>query len=316
MAISCNSWFTIWIIIELNLITFIPVIIFFNKFSKEISFKYFIIQTIRSSILLLSSNSILINLNYNILNFIIIIINLTILLKIGAAPFHLWFINLIKNLNWINCLIISTWQKFIPLTIFRYIYLSKLNYLIILISSIIGAIYGLNHQSIRIILRYSSINHIRWILLNLIIREYLWILYFISYSLINISIILSINIIKIYFINQFYIINNYKFNKIFLLINLISIRGLPPIFGFIIKWITIYYLNWENIIFITIIIIIISILTFTFYIRIIISFLLNNSINNKLIIFNKFLNLNNLKLKLIFFINFLLNLWILRIWIF
>jgi hypothetical protein len=53
---------------------------------------------------------------------------------------------------------------------------------IILISTIVGSIRGLNQTSIWKILTYSSINHTRWILIALTTNENVWILYFIIYS--------------------------------------------------------------------------------------------------------------------------------------
>lgn len=315
IAVSSNSWFSIWIILEFNLISFIPIIIFFNKYSKESSFKYFIIQAISSSVILLSANRIIINLNYNILiSLIINLINLTIFIKIGAAPFHSWFIDIIKNLNWINCLILSTWQKIIPIIILNYIYIIKLNYIIIIISLLVGSIYGLNHQSIRIILRYSSINHISWMLINLIIRELIWILYFISYLLINISLILIFNNLNIYYINELFMINQ-KSIKFYIFCNLITIRGLPPILGFIIKWISIYFITLNNLLILLTILIIFTILTFFYYTRLTLSFILNYSIITKFRYLNNKFNLN-IKTHLIYLINLTLNLWILSIWIY
>lgn len=311
ITISSNSWFSIWIIIEYNLLSFIPLIIYLNKFYKELSIKYFLIQSIRSSIIILSTFNFLIN-NHKI-NLIILILNLTLIIKIGAPPFHSWFINLIKNINWINCLILSTWQKIIPIIILIYIINKLLLLIIICISTIISATLRLNHQSIRIIFRYSSINHIRWIILNIIIREILWIIYFITYIIINFSIIIILNFFNIFYINQ--IINlNFKYKKIFIFINILSIRGLPPILGFNIKWLSIYFMIWNKFNLLNLLILLISIFIFLLYIRLSISFLLISNLKNKLNLINKFLNLKNFNLFIILSIN--LNLWIIRIWIF
>lgn len=196
-----------------------------------------------------------------------------------------------------------------------YIYNYKILYLSAIFSSLIGAFIGLNHQSIRLIIRYSSINHIRWILINLIIREKLWNLYFISYLLINLSIIITFQKFNIYYINQLFIINNFKLNKILLLINFLSIRGLPPLFGFMIKWFSIHLINWNNNYILIIIFIIISLLTFSFYIRICFTIILQFNLNYKLLLTNKFLPKINFNLNNFIFINSFLNIWIISIWI-
>lgn len=230
-------------------------------------------------------------------------------MKLGFPPFHYWFINIINNITWLNCLILSTWQKIIPIIIIILIFIKNLCFISLIYGSILRTTLNLNHQSLRIIFRYSSINHIRWILLNLIIREILWIIYFLIYTIINRRIILTINIYKIIYINQINIIQRKQINLI-ILFNLISISGLPPIFGFNIKWLRTYFYLSNNITLINIIIIIISILTFIIYTRILISFLLRPN-KNKLNITNKFN-------KYIYTINNIsfLNLWAIRIWLF
>lgn len=195
-----------------------------------------------------------------------------------------------------------------------YIYNKPILFITILFSVLTGAIIGLNHQSIRLILRYSSINHIRWILFNLILSEIIWGLYFISYSLINTAIILIFNKNKIFYFNQILFINNIDPTKIFLLINLLSLSGLPPIFGFLIKWFSLHYITVTFSI-IPILIIIISAITFSFYIRLSITLITINNSSHKLILTNKFINFNP-SIYIYIPISFFINLWIIRIWLF
>nr|AZL93077.1 NADH dehydrogenase subunit 2 [Amblyjoppa sp. ZJUH_2016002] len=310
---SSNSWFSIWFIMELNLMSFIPFIIFFNKFYKELSIKYFIIQAISSSFFIFFSNMMLINF-YNFKLIFTLMINFSLLIKMGTPPFHNWFINMMNNMNWINCLILSTWQKIIPMISLMYMFNMYLIYLISVLSSFLSATFGLNHQSIRIIISYSSINHLSWMLMNLMISELTWLFYFSSYMIINLSIILILNKFNIMFINQFFSLkSNYKMN-FFILFNFFSISGLPPMFGFSMKWISINYLNLNMIQPILIFMIIMSSLTFLFYMRIYTNLILNFKSTNKMILFNKFKNFDTF-INLFFFISFF-NLWSMSIWIY
>ena len=188
---SINSWFSIWIIIEINLISFIPIIIIINKFNKNSIIKYFLIQAFSSSIFILSSiyyfnKFILIDYKLNIL---IYLINLTILIKLGISPFHSWYVNIINNLEWINCIILSTWQKLIPLIILNYIFINYLLIISRILTSLISVIIGINHQSFRLWISYSLLNHIRWIRWIIIINEKIWIIYSFIYSIITLTII-------------------------------------------------------------------------------------------------------------------------------
>lgn len=277
--------------------SFIPLIsIKNNSYSSESSIKYFIIQAIASSIFLISiiiiitkskitSESILFNKS------IYLIINTTICLKLGAAPLHFWFPEIIEGLNWINRLILLTWQKIAPIIILIYTVKSNLFIsIIIIISTFIGRIGGLNQTSLRKILAFSSINHIGWIFRSIIINEIIWIIYFLIYSIINISIILSFKQIKIFFLKQIFSSNNFNKNINFLIaINILSLGGLPPFLGFLPKWIIIQNIR-INSFFITLFIIIITLITLYFYIRIIYSNLILK--NNELIFFPFKNNLN------------------------
>nr|YP_010716455.1 NADH dehydrogenase subunit 2 [Gotra octocincta]WDQ40351.1 NADH dehydrogenase subunit 2 [Gotra octocincta] len=313
-SLSCNSWFSIWMSLEFNLMTFIPFMIFFNKFFKEVSIKYFIIQAISSSMLLLSSNLMMIFNNYSQnLNFFIIMINIAVLIKLGAAPFHSWFIQLMNNLNWTNCLILSTWQKIIPLILIMYLNYPKLIFSTIIICSITGTLLGLNHQSIRIMLSYSSINHISWLLLNLMFSEWMLLIYFISYFIINLSMMMLFNMTKIYYLNQLFFLNN-KLIKLCIIINLFALSGLPPSFGFIMKWMSLYYSMWQFNSLTILIILMLSILTFIYYMRLNIIFLMNFNLSNKLILLNKFFHFNSIYMLLLFFFTQSFNLWIMSFW--
>lgn len=298
----------VWIGLELNLLSFIPIIsIKNNSYSSESSIKYFIIQAIASSILLISIIILIIKSklisNSIINNSIFIIINSSLCLKLGAAPFHFWFPEIIEGINWINRIILITWQKIAPIIII--IYTIKTNiilYIIIILSTLIGSIGGLNQIRIRKILAFSSINHIGWIFRSILINETIWLIYFIVYALISISIILIFNQFKIFLIKQIFI--NYRNNKsinFLISINILSLGGLPPFLGFIPKWIIIQNIRY-NILTLILFIIIITLITLFFYIRII----YNNLIikNNELIYFpiNINIKLNN-KTNLLSFIS-------------
>lgn len=200
------------------------------------------------------------------------------LTKIGAAPFHFWFPEVIEGLNWFNSLILLTWQKIAPIILI--IYNSKLNiffFIIILFCIIVRRIIGFNQIRLRKILAFRSINHIGWILRALLISKTIWLIYFIIYSIISINIIFIFNKFKIYFINQLIIIfNSIPILKIFFILNFLSLGGIPPFLGFFSKWIVIYSITLNNNFLLTFIIIIFTLLTFYFYLRIIFRSLIIN----------------------------------------
>lgn len=318
ISISSSSWLGIWIGLEINLLSFIPLIIDNkNILSRESAIKYFLTQTFASLIFLFVSIIYIIkfNLLFNLHHLLYqnLIINSTILLKIGAAPFHFWFPNVIEGLSWINSFILLTWQKLAPLIILSYSLFSEILYIFIGLSTLIGAIGGLNQTSLRKILAYSSINHIGWLLTALLFNNILWLIYFTLYVIINFSIILIFYMLNLFNVNQIFIFNNtFPILKFCLLINFLSLGGLPPFLGFFPKWIIIENLISTNNLFILFFIVIIALVTLFFYIRLTFSgFTISYpslkfnffNFNNKLITINLLFNTTIIFILLIIIIN-------------
>lgn len=262
-----------WIGLEINLLSFIPLIKSHNNiFPAEATLKYFITQALASAIILFSiililnsSDFIQTNLNY-IHN---LIINSALITKIGAAPFHAWFPEVADGLNWINNLILITWQKIAPIIILIYNFNSLFFRIIIIICSLIRGILGLNQVRLRKLMAYSSINHIAWILARILNYKIIWFRYFLIYSFILLSIILLFNHFKIYYIKQLFIsLNINKTLKIFFILNFLSLGGLPPFLGFLPKWLVINNLVENKFYSLRLILIVLTLVTLFFYLRI------------------------------------------------
>lgn len=251
-------------------------------------FLYFIIQLISSLFLIFS-----VTLSYipNFNNISINLIILSLFLKLGIPPFHLWIPIISPYLSWFILFIILTIQKITPFYIINLLNnnrnLSTTALLIIttILTSIIPPFIILKTTNFKILLTYSSINQSGWIILLTFVRSTLWILYFIFYSLILIIIRYLINKYKINFIF------NYKRNQLENLINIlyiINLGGLPPFSFFFIKWKRIFISIWYTNIFFIFIIIIFSSLS--------ILYIYTNIILNSLYLYksrNKFFTLIN-----------------------
>ncbi|YP_010307970.1 NADH dehydrogenase subunit 2 (mitochondrion) [Achroia grisella] len=300
ISISSNSWFGCWIGLEINLLSFIPLISYStNLFSTEASLKYFLIQSIASINFIFSIlMKMILMKNFEMNNFISIMINSSLLMKMGSVPFHFWFPNISEGLSWFNNFLLMTWQKITPMILLSY-YLNK-NFIIIImtLNTIIGAIGGFNQSSLRKLMTFSSINNLGWMLASILISENLWMFYLIMYSFLISIMCFFFQLLNMFYINQLFISNiNYSI-KMFLLINFLSLGGLPPFIGFFPKWILINFLLSMHFFIITFIFIMMSLIILFFYIRIIYSSFLFNYINLKWMkIF--------LKNKNLIFINFL-----------
>nr|YP_009743901.1 NADH dehydrogenase subunit 2 [Orecta lycidas]QIE12675.1 NADH dehydrogenase subunit 2 [Orecta lycidas] len=299
ISISANSWFGCWIGLEINLLSFIPLISNSNNLlSSEASMKYFLTQSIASMNFLFS---ILIKMilmkNFEMNNFISIMINSSLLMKMGSVPFHFWFPNISEGLSWFNNFILMTWQKITPMILLSYYFNENFLYFIIMLNVMIGAIGGINQTSLRKMMAFSSINNLGWMIFSIMISENLWMFYFLMYSFLISIMFFFFYVLNMFFINQLFVNNMNFMIKMNLFINFLSLGGLPPFIGFLPKWIIINFLMINKFYIMTFIMVMSSLITIFFYIRIIYSSFLFNYIKMKwfkILLKNKIMNLINL----------------------
>nr|AHX84190.1 NADH dehydrogenase subunit 2 [Catocala sp. XY-2014] len=280
ISISSNSWLGCWIGLEINLLSFIPLISNSNNLmATEASLKYFLTQSIASINFLFS---ILLKMmllkNFEMNYFLSIMINSSMLMKMGASPFHFWFPNIVEGLSWFNNFILMTWQKITPMIILSYYFNKNFILMIIMFNAIIGSLGGLNQTSLRKIMAFSSINNLSWLLSSMMISENLWLFYLITYSFMISIMCFIFFMLNMFYINQLFINNMNSLIKINLMINFFSLGGLPPFIGFFPKWIIINFLIMNQMYLMTFTLIMMSLILLFFYIRIIYSaFMFNYS---------------------------------------
>nr|YP_010164585.1 NADH dehydrogenase subunit 2 [Epeorus carinatus]QRM91374.1 NADH dehydrogenase subunit 2 [Epeorus carinatus] len=247
ISVSSTSWLGAWIGLEINLLSFIPLMSNMNnQFATEAALKYFLTQALASAILLfgvvtLSLGNHLTFSTFQDTTLLNTVLSSTLLLKMGAAPFHFWFPGVMEGLDWFNGLILMTWQKIAPLMLISYIWTPcTFSFMIILISILTGSIGGFNQTSLRKIMAYSSINHLGWMLAAVMLGEPYWITYFLFYIILSTSVVLLFYAYQLSHINQFFSLPlNSPILKMALFCNLLSLGGLPPFLGFLPKWIII-----------------------------------------------------------------------------
>nr|ALO77270.1 NADH deshydrogenase subunit 2 [Habrodera capensis] len=275
ISVSSVTWLGTWMGLEINLLSFIPLMKEKNNsYASESSMKYFLVQALASavfffSIIMISSMNFLNSEIMLISEFISMIINSSLLLKMGAAPFHFWFPEIIEGMSWINSLILMTWQKIAPMMILSYSIKSPNMILVIIIMcSIIGSIGGLNQTSLRKIMAFSSINHIGWMIGSFLSNEMIWLIYFSIYSTISAAIILLLNSFNVFYLSQMFILMSKNILvKFSMMLNLLSLGGLPPFLGFFPKWMIIQQLSSKYSL-IVLIMILATLITLFFYMRI------------------------------------------------
>nr|YP_009434151.1 NADH dehydrogenase subunit 2 [Mylabris aulica]APB02817.1 NADH dehydrogenase subunit 2 [Mylabris aulica] len=277
IAISAYSWLGMWIGLEVNLLSIIPLMASQkNMYSSEASLKYFITQAMASLILLLSIILMLVSTEFitpMVNSALSTLLNSALLTKLGAAPFHYWFPEVLEGLNWFNCSMLLTWQKIAPMSLLMNNFL-QINFMVftIISSLVVSTLMSFNQVSLRKILAFSSINHIAWMLSAMITSTSVWLIYFIAYTVITLNLVLVFNYGKILTLTQIPLVfNQNKLVKFTLVANFLSLGGLPPFLGFMPKWFTINWLILHGLPVLALILIVLTLIMLFVYVRIIMS---------------------------------------------
>nr|YP_009927057.1 NADH dehydrogenase subunit 2 [Indochinamon bhumibol]QNT10753.1 NADH dehydrogenase subunit 2 [Indochinamon bhumibol]BCL51415.1 NADH dehydrogenase subunit 2 [Indochinamon bhumibol] len=271
ISISSSSWFGAWTGLELNMMSFIPLItIQMNSYLSESALKYFLIQALGSTFFIMSSCMFL---SFTQVSSSLLLVSL--LLKLGSAPFHFWFPQVMSGLTWLQVMILMTLQKIAPMFLISYISstfsnLNKIIYLSTILSAIMGALGGLNMMNLRKMMAFSSINHMSWMLISVVISDSLWVIYFIFYSIISSSIVILFNMFQTFTLSDFMKSSQISMpiHSLLMSLNFLSLGGLPPFTGFIPKWMLTQLLINNNLLVPLIFLLSSALITLYFYIRI------------------------------------------------
>nr|AKM70144.1 NADH dehydrogenase subunit 2 [Greenidea kuwanai] len=282
-SISSTNWMSMWMGLEMNLFSFIPILNFkMSIYSIESTMKYFLIQAFASILLMIFmiNKSMFFMINNNLL------IILPLMMKLSIMPFHIWMPSMIEGLNWMSCFLMFTWQKITPMILISYLNFNK-NLIFLIIFIFMNSIMGMNQNSFRKILAMSSINNTTWMLMMILMNENLWINYFLIYSILNLLIINILNKYNINYINQLKFFNLNFFFKLNMIMLIFSIMGLPPMIGFLMKWMLIKMLMYNTMFMILLMLIFLTIINLYFYLKMTYFSLFNFNLFNKWFIQNK-----------------------------
>nr|YP_010585952.1 NADH dehydrogenase subunit 2 [Plectrocnemia tsukuiensis]UZZ43688.1 NADH dehydrogenase subunit 2 [Plectrocnemia tsukuiensis] len=265
-AISTNCWINCFMAMEINLFFFIPLIFYPNTFNLELTMKYFIIQA-SSSIIMMMCILLYKNFISNLNTLLIIMMNFCILIKLGSAPFHYWYIEISSSISWKMLFLISTWQKITPMIILMYNFNFKLLTITIIMNSIISMAGGINQINMKKIMAFSSINHLSWMLASMKVSEMMLINYFLIYMTTMLILLINMNQFNITLISQLMMMKKKTF-MISIFVYFMSLSGMPPLMGFIPKWMTINKLMENKLNMISIILMVSSLLNLYYYFKI------------------------------------------------
>nr|YP_626716.1 NADH dehydrogenase subunit 2 [Canis latrans]ABE48234.1 NADH dehydrogenase subunit 2 [Canis latrans] len=272
-----SHWLLIWIGFEMNMLAIIPILMKkYNPRAMEASTKYFLTQATASMLLMMG---VTINLLYSgqwviskISNPIASIMMTTALtMKLGLSPFHFWVPEVTQGITLMSGMILLTWQKIAPMSILYQISPSintNLLMLMALSSVLVGGWGGLNQTQLRKIMAYSSIAHMGWMAAIITYNPTMMILNLTLY------ILMTLSSFMLFMLNSStttlslsHMWNKFPLITSMILILMLSLGGLPPLSGFIPKWMIIQELTKNNMIIIPTLMAITALLNLYFYLR-------------------------------------------------
>nr|ADI77132.1 NADH dehydrogenase subunit 2 [Rocio octofasciata] len=255
ITFASSHWLLAWMGLELNTLAIIPLMTqLHHPRAVEATTKYFLTQAAAAATLLFASitNAWLTG-QWEIQQLShplpATMITLALALKIVLAPLHAWLPEVLQGLDLTTGLILSTWQKLAPFALLLQIQPTNSNLLILLglTSALIGGWGGLNQTQLRKILAYSSIAHLGWMILVLQFSPQLTLLTLMMYFIMTISTFLTFKINNSTNINT--LSTSWAKTPALTALTpliLLSLGGLPPLTGFMPKWLILQELTKQG----------------------------------------------------------------------
>nr|ABA40690.1 NADH dehydrogenase subunit 2 [Platalea minor]ABA40702.1 NADH dehydrogenase subunit 2 [Platalea minor] len=277
ITISSSHWMMAWTGLEINTLAIIPLISkSHHPRAVEAAIKYFLVQAAASALVLFSSMTNawftgqwdITQLNHPTSS---LLLTTAIAMKLGLVPFHFWFPEVLQGSSLTTALLLSTVMKFPPITIL-FLTSHSLNPTLLvtmaITSTALGGWMGLNQTQTRKILAFSSISHLGWMAIIIIYNPKLTLLTFYLYSLMTTTVFLTLNVTKT--LNLPTLMTSWTKTPMLnatLMLTLLSLAGLPPLTGFLPKWLIIQELTKQEMTMAATIITMLSLLGLFFYLR-------------------------------------------------
>nr|AVH86182.1 NADH dehydrogenase subunit 2 [Basiliscus plumifrons] len=271
-------WLMAWIGLEMNTLSIIPIISKqHHPRATEAATKYFLTQAAASALILFSSTinawksgtwdiTQMTDTTSNIL------LTSALAMKLGMAPMHFWLPEVLQGSTMKTALIITTWQKLAPMALMTLTAnnLSMTTLILMgLLSAMVGGWGGLNQTQTRKLMAYSSIAHLGWMATISTMMTNIMILNLFMYLAMTTSMFFMLILSKSNTIQDTATAwTTSPTTTLMMMLTLLSLGGLPPLTGFIPKWLILEELTMQNMTPTATILALSSLLSLYFYLRI------------------------------------------------
>nr|UEX93197.1 NADH dehydrogenase subunit 2 [Gymnothorax kidako]WNH17656.1 NADH dehydrogenase subunit 2 [Echidna nebulosa] len=256
ITFASSHWLLAWMGLEINTLAIIPLMAQqHHPRAVEAATKYFLTQAAAAALMLFAttSNAWILG-EWNIqqlahpLATAVTMISLG--MKIGLAPTHLWLPEVLQGLDLLTGLILSTWQKLAPMILIYQLAPNVAPSVLVMIgltSTLIGGWGGLNQTQLRKILAYSSIAHMGWMIIVLKYSPNLMLLNLVVYIIMTSTAFLALKFVSATTINMLATVWAKTPTMLTItMLTMLSLGGLPPLTGFMPKWMILQELTSQD----------------------------------------------------------------------
>lgn len=288
LLVSSVNWLSIYLAIELQTLTMFILVAIKREsaYSTEGGLKYFVLGAVSSGLLLfgcallygLSGQTSVQGLNSCLTADVgKILITVSFLFKLSVAPFHMWAPDVYDGSATIIVASLATISKIAMFSVLVQIG-PVINVVLVcaVFSIICGSIGALNQTKIKRLLAYSGIGHMGFVLFGVAIgslestqASLIYMIIYVIMTLCSFSVILALNLTKNLIVEVSGISRENSVLALTLALSFLSIAGIPPLAGFLSKWLILlagissgYYL-------ICLIIVLSSVIAGVYYVRLV-----------------------------------------------
>nr|ALJ02146.1 NADH dehydrogenase subunit 2 [Rhinichthys osculus] len=277
LTFASSHWLLAWMGLEINTLAIIPLMAqHHHPRAVEATTKYFLTQATAAAMILFASTTNawitgtwdMNNMSNPVASAMVVA---ALALKVGLAPMHFWMPEVLQGLDLLTGLVLSTWQKLAPLALIIQT-AQAIDPLLLtilgLMSTLIGGWGGLNQTQLRKILAYSSIAHMGWMIIVLQYAPQLTLLALLMYIFMTSAAFLTLKISSATKISTLATIwSKSPILTTTAALVLLSLGGLPPLTGFMPKWLILQELAKQSLPLIATVMALAALLSLYFYLR-------------------------------------------------
>lgn len=287
LLVSSVNWLSIYLALELQTLTLFILVAKNNSvYSIEAGLKYFVLGAVSSGLFLFGC-ALLYGVSGEMsiqgINLLLIgdmgkiLITVSLLFKLSVAPFHMWAPDVYEGAPTITTALLVIMPKIGVFSVLVQVGLvSNVVLFCGVLSIIYGAIGALNQTKIKRLLAYSGIGHMGFILFGVGIGSFesiqaslVYIIIYLIMSICVFLVLLSLKLIRVLIIEVSGLSRENPIMALTLALTFLSTAGIPPLVGFLGKWLILlsgvssgYYL-------ICMAIVVVSVIAGVYYVRVV-----------------------------------------------